>query len=154
MDQHVKLDADIEALDDDIEDMTEEDFERVIKGNSREALALRRARREVRYRLARIQTMVLGGPDAEDTENLKEQFEAMPLFSGWRWYGINWDVDLFDPYQIISREHSQVEEWEALIAQKFPRLTPGGGVQYPDLKVKKKVEENYARLKAEGRIKD
>lgn len=135
-----KLDDDIEALDEVIEDMTEEDFERVIKGNSREALEMRQRRKKVRYRLSRIQTAELGGPAADDVDNLKEQFEAMPLFGGWRWYGHNWDVDMANPMQIVHRNHSKEEEWDMIIRAKFPVLHPGGKVTYPDIKVKAAVD--------------
>ncbi|MEA3242324.1 MAG: hypothetical protein U9Q19_02650 [Pseudomonadota bacterium] len=135
-----KLDDDIEAIDEVIEDMTPEDFERVIKGNSREAFDLRRKRKKIRYRLSRIQTAELGGPAAEDVGNLKEQFEAMPLFGGWRWYGENWDVDLHNPMRVVHRDHSKEEEWDKIVRSKFPILGPDGRVTYPDITVKEAVE--------------
>lgn len=149
MSEQAQLDLDVvlDDMDESIEDMTEEDFERIVKGNSREAFEIRRARKAVRYRLARIKTEVLGGPASEDHDGLKERFEAMPLFGGWRWYGVNWDVDLIDPFKIVSRTHSKIEEWEAIIAAKFPVIQPGGKIQYPDIKVKEAVAAEAKRRK-------
>lgn len=132
------LDKEIDDLE--LDEMSEKEITRTVSAMSTEGLALRRARKSVRYRLARIQTMVSGGPDAEDTEGLKEKFEAMPLFGGWRFYGITWDVALGDPFEIVSRDHSQIEEWNALMQSKFPTLNHDGSVSYPDITVKEKVE--------------
>jgi len=133
----------VDDLDENIHEMTEKDFIRVIRGNSAEAFALRRKRKNVRYRLSRIQTMFLGGPDAEDHTNLKGMFEAMPTFpqDGWRWYGTTWDVSLDDPLRIVRRDMSKEEEWDQIIKAKFPTLDPATGrVTYPDFSVKEKVE--------------
>lgn len=142
-----RLDKDIESLDE-LEGAPEpEDFERVIQGHSTEALELRRNRREIRYRLSRIQTMVNGGPDAEDKDGLKEIFEGLEHFGGWRFYKITWDVAMDDPYRIVHKDRSEQEEWEAVVRAKFPVLDPlnPGRVVYPDVKVKEKVKKYHGR---------
>ena len=134
-----------QTLHDAIENLDEtnlgpDDFERILKGNSPEAMALRRERKAVRYRLSRIQTMVLGGCDAQDDDGLKEKFEGLPMFGGWRFYKQTWDVSLDDPYTIVHKDFSEQEEWENVVRAKFPMIKPNGSIEYPDIKVKEKIE--------------
>lgn len=147
-----KLSEDIAALDD-LDEITEEDFERIIKGNSREAFEMRRRRKEIRYRLYRIQKEFLGGPAAEDSTGLKQQFESNPGFMGWRWFGVTWDVAMDDPMRIVRRDISVAEEWEQIIRSKFPTIGEDGRVTYPDISVKEKVkkvqEEKKVPIKGE-----
>lgn len=135
----------IDDMDENITDMSEQDFIRVIAGNSREAFEFRRVRKKIRYHLYRFQTERLGGPASIDKTGLRERFEGMSLFQGWRFFGVTWDVALDDPMQIVSRDHSVAEEWEQIIRAKFPQIEPGTGkVRYPDIKVKQAVEKEAA----------
>jgi len=149
-----QLEETIEGLDDNITEMSTGDFEDVVAGNSREAFTLRRRRKKIRYRLRRIQTAINGGPAAEDTEGLKEQFEAMKYFGGWRDYGRTWDVDLVDPMLIVHRDFTVEEEWEMLVRNKFPQIQPGGKITYPDIKVKRKVDRQALADKLNARSGD
>ena len=139
------LDKDVEELDD--TDMEPEDFERIIKGHSEEAFAMRRARKHIRYTLTRIQTEFNGGPAASDPEDLKSLYESKDGFDGWRNWKITWDLSLSDPSLIISKAFSELEEWENVVRAKFPMIEPGTGkVSYPDVKVKEKIMEHHLRL--------
>jgi hypothetical protein len=135
-----RLSREIDALDD-LDEITEEDFVRIIKGNSSEAFQMRRDRKNVRYRLYRIQKEFLGGPASEDSDGLRAKFEADPAFRGWRWFGITWDVSLDDPFRIVRRDISVEDEWNAIIRAKFPTLSEDGRITYPDIKVKEKVRK-------------
>jgi muconolactone delta-isomerase len=137
----------IDAMDENIHDMTPQDFDRVVAGHTEEAFNLRRQRKQVRYMLYRIQTEALGGPAADDTDNIKEKFESLPMFGGWRFFGITWDVAHDDPFRVVSRDHSVQDEWEAVVASKYPTVEPGTGrVVYPDIKVKAAVEKEAKTL--------
>lgn len=153
VDQEQLADA-IDELDDNITELEPSDFEGVVAGNSREAFTLRRKRKKIRYRLRRIQTAFNGGPAAEDTEGLKEQFEAMKYFGGWRDYGRTWDVDLVDPMLIVHRDFTVEEEWETLVRNKFPQIQPGGKIVYPDIKVKRQVDKQALADKLNARAGD
>jgi len=141
-----KLSREIDALDD-LDEITEEDFVRIIKGNSSEAFKMRRDRKNVRYRLYRIQKEFLGGPASGDSEGLREKFEADPNFKGWRWFSVTWDVALDDPFRIVRRDISVEEEWNEIIKAKFPTVNEDGRVTYPDIKVREKVKKIYEEQK-------
>lgn len=140
-----KLSKDIDALDD-LEEITDEDFEKIIAGNSKEAFEMRRKRKEIRYRLYRIQKEFLGGVAADDENGLKELFEKDPLFGGWKWFGINWDVSLDDPLRIVRRDISVEDEWNQIIESKFPSIKEDGSIHYPDILVKEKVKRAQKRF--------
>lgn len=143
-----KLEADIDALDEEgseLADMTPEEIEgaaaRIVAGNTIEARDLRRTRKGVRYKLYRLRTEKEGkAPAPEVEEGFREHFESQPLFKGWKFFAILWDVALDDPMEVIARDHSEIEEWEAVVAARYPRLRPDGGIEYPDIKVRERVE--------------
>lgn len=141
-----RLDKDVESLDLLEEAPTEEDFQRVINGHSSEAFELRKRRKAVRYRLSRIQTMILGGCDAEDHEGLQQVFEGLENFGGWRLYRVTWDVSMDDPFRIVHKDRSERQEWEDIIRAKFPTIEPGTGkISYPDITVKEQVQKHHGR---------
>lgn len=145
-----KLDQTIEDLDENIDEMDAEDFERVVAGNSMEAFQLRRARKDVRYQLYRMQTEAEGRGAAQPPPGLREHFEGSEGFKGWKWFGITWDVALDDPMRLVKRDLSVGDEWEQIIRTKFPVIEPGGKVTYPDIKVKEKVQAE-AKRQAKGK---
>ena len=75
------LDKVLDDLDENISDLEPDELSAVIKGHTQEAFELRRTRKAVRYRLSRIQTMVLGGCDSEDVDGLQERFEVIAGFA-------------------------------------------------------------------------
>lgn len=147
-----KLDA-LDELDGGIHDLTPEQLEetsREILWSSGAAFKLRRARKEVRYKLYRLRTEAEGKCSAHHIDaEFRASFEGQPLFKGWRFFGELWDVALIDPMTIVSRANSEQEEWDAVIRAKYPQVTPGGKVVYPDLTVKKRVEAAAKKLSSE-----
>lgn len=154
------LSAQIEALDDaksdfgDIAEMSPEQIEdvaRVIKGGSEEALLLRRQRKAVRYDLYRLRTEAEGKCSAfHVSPEFRSRFESQPAFKGWRFFGTLWDVSLMDPFLAIARDQSEQEDWDAIIRAKFPQITLTGGVVYPDIAVKKRVDATAGKLIADN----
>lgn len=143
------LDKQIDAVE--LADMSPEEMDaeavRIVSGNSPEAVELRRLRRGVRYKLYRLRTEIEGKCSAPDIgQEFRSRFEKQPLFKGWRFFGSLWDVALADPYLVVARDHTEQEEWDQIIRSKYPQLTPGGGVHYPDITVKRKVEAAEKRL--------
>lgn len=146
--QVLDLDKQIEDLDlptdDNIANLSPERLEEVavtIAGNSMEAFRLRRARKDVRYKLYRLRTEAEGKSSASDvSDDFRKHFENQPFFKGWKFFAALWDVSLLDPMQVVARDHSEIEEWEAIVRAKFPQLTPDGKVVYPDISVKEKVD--------------
>lgn len=134
----VKLEEFIEDLD--LDELDESEIDRVVAGISREGLEMRRRRKGVRYKLYRIRNEVEGGCASDVDSDFKKQFEEQDDFDGWRFFSINWDVAMDDPFRIVHRVRSVNEEWEELIQAKFPRIEPGGKIVYPDVNVRKKVD--------------
>lgn len=148
--QQQQLEDDIEEIE--LHDKSEKEIERVISGLSSEAMKIRRERKKIRYQLYRLQNEALGKCANVSEEGFKEKFEEQPLFDGWRNFTITWDTALDDPYRIVRRHHSALEEWEEVVAAKFPSVAPGGKISYPDITVRKKVEAE-AKLQEEAKKK-
>jgi hypothetical protein len=141
-----ELEQEIEDID--LYDKSADEIERVIRGLSSEAMELRRKRKKIRYQLYRLHNEALGKCDNVSEPGFKEIFEQQALFDKWKNFSISWDVALDDPYRIVHRIRSVTEEWEEVVAAKFPLVSPGGKITYPDITVRKKVEAE-AKLQAE-----
>lgn len=146
-----KLDRKIDKLE--LDEMSTAEIERVVSAISQEGLDIRRKRKDVRYKLYRIQTETNGGAASQVDEDFKEKFEVQDMFEGWRLFGINWDVSMEDPYRVVHRVKSLSEEWDELIMAKFPRVEPGGKVTYQDINVRKKVEANATKAEKKAKKK-
>jgi hypothetical protein len=143
------LDEQIDSLDDprsddNIANLSPEaldEVSEVIRGGSQEAFALRRKRKDVRYKLYRLRTEAEGKCSAHEIpQAFRDVFQKQPYFKGWRFFGSLWDVSLLDPMVVVARDHTEQEEWDAIIRAKFPQITADGRVVYPDITVKKKVD--------------
>jgi len=145
-----QLEQDIEEID--LHDKSEEEIAEVIDGLSQEAMLLRRKRKKVRYQLYRLQSEAEGRCANVSEEGFKEIFEEQTHFDGWRKFSITWDVAMDDPYRIVHRIRSAADEWEEIVASKFPQVAPGGKISYPDITVRKAVEAE-AKLQEENKKK-
>ena len=151
-----KLEAEIEEID--LHDMDDKEIERVISGLSPEGMTLRRSRKKIRYQLYRLKSEAEGITSNVSEDGFKEKFESQDFFDGWRNFSLTWDVAMDEPERIVHRTHSVLEEWEEVIRSKFPSIEPGGKINYPDVKVRKKVEaeaklQNAAKKKAKKKTK-
>lgn len=133
------LDRQIEDLE--LDEMSESEINVVIKAFSPEGVKLRAERKKVRYQLYRTRTEAEGKCQSDVETSFKEIFEKQAGFTGWRFFATNWDVAFDDPYRVVSRHLSEQEEWDNVVKSKFPTILDGGRVSYPDLQVKKRVEE-------------
>jgi len=78
-------------------------------------------RRKVRYWCFRFRTEAEEGVDASDApKGLKEKFEEMEWFQGWSKFGVTWDVHEKFKFQIVPRKSTIHEDWDKVIANKFP----------------------------------
>lgn len=144
------LEQEIEEID--LHDKSEEEITEVISGLSQEAMALRRKRKKIRYQLYRLKSEAEGKCANVSEEGFKEQFEEQTHFEGWRKFSISWDVALDDPMRIVHRYRSVLDEWDEVVAAKFPTISAGGRVNYPDITVRKAVEAE-AKLQEENKKK-
>ena len=143
----VEMDEDIEKLE--LHDMDPEEVERVVNGMSKEATDYRRIRKGIRYILYKLKSAQLGS-GAEPTDEMyisrgldpngfKDKFTSQEGFAGWKMFAESWDVHLTEPYRIVHRELSTIQEWDEIVRSKYPTIKPGGQIVYPDLKVKESV---------------
>ena len=139
------LEDQIESLE--LHEMSEAQVERVIKGFSPEARELRANRKKIRYQLYRLRTEAEGKNSAESKDKFRKSFEKQPLFDGWRFFAVTWDVAFDDPNRIIHKDKSEQEEWDELVRAKFPVILAGGRVEYPDITVKKRVDAEIEKRK-------
>ena len=130
-----------------LDEMTPKEIQRTVKALSPEGMAMRRSRKNVRYKLYRLATESLGGPASGVDDDFKESFEKHSHFGGWRFFGVTWDITADEPYECVHRAKSSIQEWDELVASKFPQIEPGGKVTYPDINVRKKVEKNQKTRK-------
>lgn len=140
-----KLEAEIEDIV--LHDKTESEIARVVSAFSIDGMALRRARKQVRYKLYRLKSESEGKTSAHGIadDEFRAKFELDSNFGGWRFFGITWDVAFNDPYRCVHRDKSVVDEWDELVAAKFPQIQPGTGkVIYPDISVRQAVEAEAA----------
>lgn len=151
------LEAEILSFDEEgagLADMSPEQLEhaaaRIVRGHTSEAREMRRARKGVRYKLYRLRSEKEGKSTASDvaTPSFRAHFEAQPFFKGWRQFASTWDVALDDPMRVVARLHTEQEEWDAVVAAKFPQVNTDGGVTYPDIRVRARVENEAARRDA------
>ena len=140
-----ELDNEIEELE--LHDMTFDQIERTVSAFSPEGMEMRRARKQVRYQLYRLRSEAEGKSQSQSTEDFKKSFESQPLFDGWRMFGTTWDVSMDDPYRIIHKDISEQDEWNEVIKAKFPAIDANGKLTYPDIKVRKKVENEVESRK-------
>lgn len=134
-----KLETEIEELE--LSEMTASEIEKTVAAFSDEGMQLRAARKKVRYNLYRCRTEAEGKCGASTEDGFRDKFESQDLFGGWRFFGTTWDVAFDDPYRIVHKDRSEQQEWDELVAAKFPQILPGGKVVYPDIKVRKRVED-------------
>jgi len=147
-----KLDKQIEELE--LAELEPKEIERAVKAFSSEGVDIRRTRKKVRYQLYRLRAEAFGQSGNVSKEGFKEKFEEQAGFQGWKNFATNWDVSMSDPYLVVSRHTSEAEEWENVVASKFPQIKPGGQIVYPDLQVKDKVmEESKKRADAKKGVK-
>lgn len=126
-----------------IEEYRPEDGNKDVLGSvANEAVALRRRRKAIRYKLYRLRTEAQGRVAAEVEDEFREFYEKQEGFGGWKNFAMTWDVDLDDPEVIIHRDRSEAEEWEDVVKSRFPVIKPGGKIVYPDRKVEKAVKAN------------
>jgi len=136
-----------EIEDIELDELSPKEIERTVKALSPEGMAMRRSRKDVRYKLYRLATEANGGPASGVDKKFIDRFEKDPNFGGWRFFGVTWDISADEPYQCIHREKSNIEEWDEIVASKFPQISPGGKVTYPDINVRKKIEKHHKRKK-------
>lgn len=144
-----KIDEQIENIDN-LHEIDEKDYDKIVSAFSAEGLELRKKRKDVRYRLYRVQKEKEGKFRSDADEDFVKHFEKDPNFGGWKWFGFNWDVRLDNPWVCIHREKSLQQEWDDVVQAKYPQLLPDGGIHYPDLKVKEAVVAE-AKLQEEAK---
>lgn len=141
MSRSKKLKEHAEVVEDlELADMTEEEITRVVKAFSDEGVALRAERKKIRYSLYRLRTESEGKCASDVDDKFKKSFEDQKGFDGWRAFATTWDVSFDDPHRVVSRAMSEQEEWDNVVASKFPQIKPDGRIVYPDLKVKARVD--------------
>lgn len=128
-----------------LDEMSPKQIERTVKALSPEGMTMRKERKDIRYQLYRMATEATGGPAADVNKDLIKKYEKDPLFAGWRFFGIIWDISQTPPYECVHRDKSVLGEWEDVVKAKFPQVEPGGKVTYPDINVRKKVEAHQKK---------
>lgn len=88
------------------------------------------SRREVRYRLYRIQS----GKIVNAQDGIKKFFESQTHFDGWHNFAITWDVGEEDNFPeghwlVIKRRKSVLQEWEEVVAQHVQEFPVEGELQ-------------------------
>jgi hypothetical protein len=134
-----QLELEIEELE--LADMSASEVDQFVAAMSPEGLELRRARKKVRYKLYRCRTESEGKGASEVDDEFKQLFETQESFDRWKLFGTTWDVAFDDPYRIVHKDKSEQEEWDELCAAKFPSVGHDGKITYPDIKVRKRVEQ-------------
>jgi len=126
-------------------EMTGEEALKQINPNS---LKARLNRRQIRYWLYKIKGSLTERSDGTFTtlpedipSGFQESYEEQHGFDGWGNFAVTWDVELHDPEVLVSRLFSEEEEWHRIIMAKFPQIQPDGSIKYPDMRVKKAVDE-------------
>jgi len=133
------LDKKIDDLE--LDELSPKEIHRTVKALSPEGMLMRRERKEIRYKLYRLATEANGGPASEVDPDFIKKYESDPLFAGWRFFGIIWDISQTDPYECVHRDKSLLQEWQDVVRAKFPQVEPGGKVTYPDIHVRRKIEK-------------
>ena len=112
------------------------------------SLRARLDRRKVRYFLYSLRSIETGKKAPADLpKELASQIESQDGFDGWKNFANTWDVALNNPYKVVSRRFSEEEEWDRVVQAKFPKIKPDGGVHYPDMEVKAKVDDEIENQK-------
>lgn len=142
-----KYAADVDELE--LADMSSAEITKAVKAFSKEGAKLRAERKKVRYQLYRLRTEAEGKCASGSDSVFRESFETQEGFDGWRQFASTWDVAMGDPNKVVSRSLSEQEEWDNVVASKFPQIKSDGRVVYPDLHVKAKVD---AESKARGLV--
>lgn len=138
-----KLDEKIEDIE--LADMSEEEVTRTVKAFSSEGMKMRAERKKVRYQLYRLRTDAEGKCSHDSSKEFVKSFEDQAIFDNWRNFGTTWDVSLTDPMMIVRRDLSEQEEWDDLVRRTYPQITHDGKVVYPDIKVKKRVDDEVKK---------
>lgn len=91
-----------------------------------------KARKNVRYWLARIRNEIAGGCPADGVPaGLRAKFEAMPMFrvaGGWMGYRVSWDVGPKGE-EMIGLEESQWESWHKVCHANAKELPESAKVE-------------------------
>jgi len=133
-----ELDNEIEELE--LHDKSVTQIERIVKAYSVEGMALRRKRKTIRYQLYRMRSEALGITNRLCSDEFVKIFESQNDFTNWREFSEHWDVAFDDPYRVVHRTRTTLEEWNDIVKAKYPQINENGGVSYPDIKVRKKIE--------------
>lgn len=147
--QQEKIDNDIEEIE--LYDKTPDQIEIIVKGLSTEGMVLRKERKKIRYELYRMRSEALGMCSRTCTDEFAKQFEKQMDFTYWRDFSVHWDVALDNPYRVIHRTRSTLEEWNDLVAAKYPQINANGGIDYPDIKVRHKIEAEAEKQNKENK---
>lgn len=145
-----ELEQQIEELE--LDEVEPEEFEELVAAFSEEGMSIRKKRKNIRYILYRLKTEAEGMGSCEASlikertgmtkKGFKELFESQDQFTGFKFFSINWDVDFLNPKKIVHRDFTDAEIWENIVRSKFPTIDLATGkVVYPDMKVKKKVDD-------------
>ena len=131
-------------IDTQIDDLPMHDMETIdaLASIDPNSLKARLERKRIRYFLYCLRSMDQGKEGPEDIPaDLIGKITLQKGFTGWHNFAVNWDVALNNPYKVVSRQYSEEEEWERVVMAKFPQIKPDGNVEYPDMDVKKAVDE-------------
>lgn len=108
------------------------------------SLRARLKRRKIRYFMYRLRTLEEKNHDIMPKnvpEGFVELYESQHGFDGWANFAVTWDISLHDTELVMSRMFSEAEEWERIVMAKFPQIQHDGSIKYPDMAVKKAVDE-------------
>lgn len=133
-----KIEHEIEEIE--LHDKSVNEITRIVKALSSEGMALRHKRKKIRYQLYRLRSEALGMCSRLCDDDFVKIFESQNDFTHWREFSIHWDVAFDDPYCVVHRTRSTLEEWNDIIKAKYPQINQNGGIDYPDIKVKEKIE--------------
>ena len=61
-------------------------------------------------------------------EGFKESFEKQKEFRGWINYHVTWEVHPKDPWKIVLRSQSLVQDWHDELIKMVPVITPEGKI--------------------------
>ena len=83
-------------------------------------------KRQIRYLCFRLRTEAQGGVKADNIpKGFKENFEKQECFTSWDKFGDNWDINISNPTQAISRNATIHQEWRTQLDRA---LTKAQGV--------------------------
>ena len=102
-------------------------------------------RRDTRIHLFRLRNEANGGFKAEPPEGLREYYEALPEFTGWSNFGIDWDVGKKDWSKAVVLEEPLDKTWSKHVAQAAKDLPKK---ERPVIKSKREPFQDFAEIDA------